>query len=373
MMSLKKRILFVGHLPPPIHGVAVINEWIKNSAAINETFDVRFINLSFSDSVSSLRKFNLAKIFKIPTTLFKIVRTQFAFKPNVIIYNNSPEGIGFWRDCAFSLTIKAFKGRKTALVFYSHGKDYLDHSIQSFRYRLAARAMFRNTEIISLSSKLSEEYRFFPFKKIHILNNGIPDNSAPYINTHPKDVSFLFLSNFFFVKGILDFIEALHLLKQRKPDVKFTFALVGYDFDVTAKALTEMMKEKGLAEHLITIGPRLKEAKYKIIDQSKVLVLPTHYDIFPLVILEAFSFGVPVISTQVGGISEMIDDGVNGFCLPAGDIEKLYSSMYHFLNHPDDAATFGVQARKKFLQQYRFDIFEQNFNACMNSILLGNR
>ncbi len=369
---MKKRILFIGHLPPPVHGVAVINEWICNSRVINDRFDIHFINLSFSDKVSSLRKFNAGKIFKLPATLFKIIGARFSFCPDLIIYNNSPKGIGFWRDWVFSIVIKFVKQSRTTLLFYSHGKGYAEHSRNSMAYRMAANSMFRNTEFVSLSRKLSEECDSFPIRKVHVLNNGIPDNSGPYANA-TKKVSFLFLSSFFVTKGILDFIEALHLLKQKRPGAEFTFALVGYDFDVTETDLRKLLNEKGLTDHLLTLGPKLNEAKFEIISQSGVLVHPTHDDAFPLVILEAFSFGLPVISTQVGGISEMIDDGTNGFCFASGDIQKTCESMTHFLDHPDDILAFGQQARKKFLEKYRFDVFEQNFIACIESILVRSR
>ncbi|MFM7431470.1 MAG: glycosyltransferase family 4 protein [Flammeovirgaceae bacterium] len=365
---MRKRILYVGHFPPPIHGVAVINEWIKSSQKINGYFDLTFINISLSKDVTSLRKFSFSKLFNVFATLIRVVRQTYFSKYNLIVYNNAPLGIAFWRDSFYSIAIKIAKPSKTELVFYVHGKGFKEYSLNSAAYRFFARKMFQNTSVVCLSQLLAKEYEYFQIKRISILPNGIPSEVKTRKETVNQHTTFLFLSNFFKSKGILDFVEAVISLNEKQPRSEFRFKIVGYDFDVSKEEIILMLESKNIRNRLDFIGPLMGSSKQEAILNSNVLVLPTYNDCFPLVILEAFSYGTPVISTQVGAIPEIIDNGLSGFCLPPGERGELIKSMEFFLENPEQIKFFGIEAQKKFLTHYQFAVFEQHFIEVFDSL-----
>jgi glycosyltransferase involved in cell wall biosynthesis len=83
-----------------------------------------------------------------------------------------------------------------------------------------------------------------------------------------------------------------------------------------------------------------------------MLVMPTTADLAPWVFIEAMATGCPVIGTNVGAISEIIDDGVTGFVIPVGDAEALNVRMHHLLDHPNIAREMGRQGRLKVEREF---------------------
>jgi len=95
---------------------------------------------------------------------------------------------------------------------------------------------------------------------------------------------------------------------------------------------------------------------------SDIFVFPTYYktEAFPLVILEAMQFGLPVISTFEAAIPSIIDDGVTGFLVTSRHPELLAKKIEILINDPGLAKKMGEAGREKFLKKYSMDIFEQN-------------
>ena len=96
-------------------------------------------------------------------------------------------------------------------------------------------------------------------------------------------------------------------------------------------------------------GPELNS----IISNSRFVVVPSEwYDNSPLVIYESFSMGKPVIGSDIGGISELIDHGKNGLLFEAGNANDLAESIQMLLNGSDLIQQFGVNARQKAEREF---------------------
>lgn len=96
------------------------------------------------------------------------------------------------------------------------------------------------------------------------------------------------------------------------------------------------------------------EALQIAILKSKAIIMPSEwYENAPLSILEAFAYGKPVIGSRIGGIPEMIDDGVNGFLFEPGNVDDLRNKMELLLSLPDERiAEMGRSAREKVEREY---------------------
>lgn len=368
--TVKPRIVFFGHLPPPIHGVAMVNSWIQGSTVIHSHFDIRFVNISFSDDLRDIGKSSFKKIGRIMSLGTRIIRTLVKEKPTLVIFNCSPLGFAFYRDVTFSILIRLFS--KRPIVFYVHGKGFADQSETSIIYRRLSKIMFNKNYVIGLSDSLQKDMRHNAIIHYYSLNNGLPAASVLPLDNSSRPVTFLFLSNFIRSKGILDFVEALIRLKKNSP-LPFRFVLLGNEYDVTKQALLDKIQSGGIAGELLNISSAYDIEKEKwLAERCDVLVLPSHNDAYPLVILEAFRAGLPVISTIQGAIPEIVKEEYSGYLLPSGDIIGIVDRMERFLSQPDLLRQMKVHAKQEFELRFTLSIFENHFIEIIDDILKRN-
>jgi glycosyltransferase involved in cell wall biosynthesis len=90
---------------------------------------------------------------------------------------------------------------------------------------------------------------------------------------------------------------------------------------------------------------------------SDVFVLPTHQDLLPTVVAEAMGSGLPVVASDVGGLRDMVDDGVTGYLYPAGDVPALTRNCLGLLEDGQRRAALGGEGRRA--AEEKFDIRKQ--------------
>ena len=107
------------------------------------------------------------------------------------------------------------------------------------------------------------------------------------------------------------------------------------------------------------------------ISGAKVIIMPSEwYENAPLSILEAFAYGKPVIGARIGGVPEMIDEGVNGFLFEPGNVADLRDKWAIFLNLPDEkAGSMGLNARKKVENEYSAESHYEQLMAAYRKAL----
>ena len=117
------------------------------------------------------------------------------------------------------------------------------------------------------------------------------------------------------------------------------------------------------------VGSKFDTEKEKIYLESEIFVFPTQYDVWGLVLLEAMRAGLPVISTYVGAIPEIVDDGITGFLVEKQNPVALAEKMEILIKDKDLRDKMGQAGRKKFLEKYTLDIFEQNLKNVFDEVL----
>jgi len=151
------------------------------------------------------------------------------------------------------------------------------------------------------------------------------------------------------MKGLEYLIEAASRWKVRHPEIKTV--IVGDVAFENEKPYKEQLQRKiaaaGLEGAVFMLG--LRRDVPDLLRQSDLLVLPSVYDIFPTVILEAMSAGLPVVATDVGGVPEMVREG-SGRLVPAEDAEALAEAVVATL--ASDCESMGRRAREVFLREF---------------------
>jgi glycosyltransferase involved in cell wall biosynthesis len=361
----KKKILFMIQIPPPVHGAALRNLSLYESKLLHDNFNIRLAPLAFADSIYSIGKFSLKKLFKSFQYAFKLIGTLFSFKPDVAYFTITPSGGAFFRDCLFAFILKIFRVR---IIYHLRGLGVKQGFQKNIFSKLFYRFAFRNTHVICLGAVQIDDIKGLPYKKYYIVPNGIKTEIDPLSEPTNKNGKphLLFLSNFIKTKGVFEFLEALKGLKQQR--LNFEALFVGEDYDITAEKIKEQVEKYGLSDNVKVLGPLYRSEKFKAILECDIFVLPTYFELFPGVVLEAMQCGKAIITTRTGAIPEIIDTGVNGILVEPGNIEQLTEKIKYLIEHPGQVRTFGKKAKEKFNNQYTLNIFEERMRSVFNEI-----
>lgn len=226
-------------------------------------------------------------------------------------------------------------------------------AIQIFLYRLALPKLDKLIFLNSDDPKdLIKKYTI-PVKEIQILGGiGLNLLDYPYspIMQVKQPIRFLFIGRLLREKGIHEFISAAKIVKNRYSNVVFT--VLGAIDKNNSGALSQEQLDNYIQSGLIEYPGHVSNVVEWIIN-SHVFVLPSYYrEGVPRSTQEAMAVGRPVITTDVPGCRETVENGMNGFLIPKWDSETLAEKMIYFIQNPEQIAMMGEKsyeiAKEKF-------------------------
>lgn len=172
-------------------------------------------------------------------------------------------------------------------------------------------------------------------------------------------MEFLYLGNLIPNKGVLVLLDACRLLADK--DKSFRCHIVGAGSkELSVEDCRSLVESLNLVDLVEVHGPLYGEEKEKMWKQCDVFVFPTFYhnECFPLVILEAMQHSLPVISTPVGAIPDMVIDGETGMLVSVNDAQALAVAMSKIMEKTHEAYDLGTNARLQFTENYTVEQFE---------------
>lgn len=368
---VKNRIFFCLHLPPPIHGAAVIGDYIKSSDLINQSFDCTYINLSTSQSVREIGKSSISKWIRYFNILARVIYQVLIKRPDLVYITLNSHGMGLIKDAGIVMICR-FIGLPH--VFHFHNKGVKKFS-ETRAGKLLYPFVFKKAQVILLSPLLYSDFQdFVSFSKVQFCSNGIPEmgfSPKSKWKSNEQSVRLLFLSNLVKNKGIYDLLEACRLLSEF--GVIYNLTLAGGEGDLSLEELNEVISHYGLESSIKYIGKVHGGLKKLILEEADIFVLPTHEDCFPLVLLEALQASLPIVTTYEGAIPEIVEQDVNGLIVPAKNPELLAKAIFKLCKNPDMRSEFGIAGRLKFDQKYTLEKFENRFLQVIDKVLFTNR
>ena len=361
---VKKRILAILSTPPPVHGSALMNNYVFKSNLLREAFCMDYIHYNFVKKVSEIGDFNFKKIIKFFRYFFLVFYKLLFNKPDLVYFPIVPYGSSFYRDSILVLLIKIFK---IPLVYHLHGKGAIKH------YSKAKKIydfVYKNVNIICLSKSLTDDVSFAN-GHIHIIPNGIEQKIYQSKKNYNEKANLLYLSNFVKEKGVLQLLSAVVLIKSKGVS-DFKLNLVGgFTKEIDREFIENFISSYNLEENVIIRGPLYNKDKEDVLKESDIFCFPTYYknEAFPLVNLEAMQFSLPVISSSEGGIPDLVVDGYNGFLVDPFDTEKLANSIISLITDKQLRISMSKNSFKRFSENYTLKIFEKNLLKTFSYIL----
>jgi glycosyltransferase involved in cell wall biosynthesis len=238
----------------------------------------------------------------------------------------------------------------------------LRHRLRLFYDARLAAPLVREASCLIVQSR--EEERLlkengFPLPRVALIPPGYspmraPDPGTTFARTFGIPGPFvLFVGRLASNKGLLPLLEGFRPLSQHDPTV--TLVVIGADGGMRA-AIERRIGELGLGSRVRLVGyvedERLVSAAFQ---EARVFVLPSEYEAFGLVLLEALAHGTPVIASRVGGIPEFIEDGKAGRLIPPEDAAAVTSALLEIWSDPDLGERWGRYGREITVPKYTWD------------------
>lgn len=345
----KKRILFLMHMPPPVHGAAVMGGIVRDCESMREQFDCRYINYSVSRSMEEINHFSCRKILVVAGLLWKVFRETILFRPDIVYLTPSFRPLGFRKD---RMVVRFLKYRGCRVVLHLHNKG-VSAQAGNPGYGRKFRSFFAGTKVILLSGRLFPDIaRFVDRSDVFLCPNGI--DPVPERQTRREDSGspvLLFMSSSMDGKGADDLLEACGILSAR--GVPFRCRIVGPRPPVSSSIA--LMQKGG---QIVFDGPLYGKDKAEAYRKADVFVHPTREDCFPLVILEAMSAGLPVVASAEGGIPDEVVDGETGLLSRKGDAADLARCLEMLLTDPALRLKMGEAGRERYESRFTKERFE---------------
>lgn len=297
--------------------------------------------------------------FRKLTAFFKAY-IQFGYwmlfhKEITIVHVHGASDASFWRKRIFINIAKLFDKK---VIFHCHGAEFKQFSTQ--HKEAVSKTLNKCDCIIALSEswKLWFE-KFFNHKNVVVVKNVI---NKPHRNKirHNKFV-LLFLGRLGERKGIYDLLDVIIV---HKIEFKDRLELIlGGDGDIDK--VSEIIRKNGLNDIVKYQGWVNTKEKIKLLNYADAYVLPSYNEGSPISILEAMSYSLPIISTNIGGIPEIVVQGQNGFIMNPGDKKSLYNAINKLMNEPNLCETMGYSSIAKvqehmpqYVEQKLFEIYQ---------------
>lgn len=190
--------------------------------------------------------------------------------------------------------------------------------------------------------------------KVSIVINGVPGPANPPVRRIAVDGvrRVLFVGRLCEPKGVSDLLKALAKARLDREKVEVTFAgngdIAGYQ---------QMARDLGIDSFVHFPGWCTQEQVDDLMQRSDMLVLPSHDEVLPLVVLEALANGVAVVCTPVGELPMLLSDRENAHFVPAGDVDQLATTLSALLNDDELLLELGRNGRELYEQQFSLSRF----------------
>jgi glycosyltransferase involved in cell wall biosynthesis/peptidoglycan/xylan/chitin deacetylase (PgdA/CDA1 family) len=352
-------VLMVGmHLTRTRGGITTLARQILDSS-LSASYDVRYIP-SQAEDLGPLRKLLLAAV-----AYARFIVASLFDRP-ALAYVHVGSNASLYRESLFILLARLMR---LPVLAHFHAGDIDEYlACQPATGKLFIRkALAASDRLIAVSRRSAAQLMALgdPLD-IVILPNAIDTGVfQPRRSEHDDgSIGLLFIGATGKLKGERDLVHALARLE---PDAARTIraSFLGYG----AENLRPLCEEAGITSMIGHLGPVSMADRLRFFERADIFVLPTYAEAMPVSVIEAMAAGLAIVTTPVGGIPELIDDGENGVLFPAGDVNALAACIAGLVDNAERRRELGRRARDKVLREMDIDQYTARLIGTIGSTI----
>jgi glycosyltransferase involved in cell wall biosynthesis len=287
-----------------------------------------------------------AKLIRLLTSPFVLAARIIKLRPQVVHINSALDHKAFWRDCVYLVVCKLFGAR---VVFQLHGGSIELLCVNRIVRKIVRFAFSLPDAVVLLASVELQQFakEIGMRERISVIPNAVDVSEyGPAERPHSGQIRHLgFLARLIRSKGVFESIQAVNILRREQNfgDIELRIAGSGPEFE----ALERHIREQGLDKWVKLIGPIYGRAKVDFLRQIDVLLFPTyHLEGLPYSILESLAAGAPIITTRVGGIPDVVADGVHGILIDSHAPSKIVRALHDLAESPQKLREMSKDCRE---------------------------
>lgn len=372
--ALSYTVIVVGPTPPPYHGVSVATDLILTGL---ESRARKVLHIETKRPLAVGGRVRWAAVRRDTTVILLLAKYLANQRPDIVYMPISQTRLGLMRD-AVLIAVARMYGAK--VVVHLHGSSFrrlYERSPGLLRAIIRSALRSVSGSVVLGHSTRSEFAGLVPEGTIYVVPNGAVDpgvyrqkltsRQAENGSVSRPPLQVVYLSNLMRAKGYLDLLSAA--VECRRRGVPIKVRLAGDWVDDSRMIALQMVHRERIDHDVEFVGVVTGPDKWHLLAKSDVFVLPSYDEGQPVSIIEAMAAGLPVISTPVGCIGEMVRDGVNGYLVRPGNPTILADRLQSMYEHPNLVDSMGCQSRQMFESDFAADKMIARLDCVLRSVL----
>lgn len=286
-----------------------------------------------------------------------------------LVHIHVASGVSFWRKAIFASLAYGFR---RPVILHLHSGNFVRFSAERSRigrrvivevFRRAHRVVILSDSWLGRLPGILEDARC-----VVIENPVVPPQPWSAIGREQSPVCFVFLGRLEPSKGAYDLLQAFAKVAAIYPDVKLVMGGVG-----NMAYCEELCERLHIRSKVSFPGWVVGDEKARLLREAHAFVLPSHIEGMPISMLEAMSFGLPMVMCPVGSIPEVVKSDEEAIFVAPGDVDALADAMTRLATDPALRDAMGARNREKFACRFSADVIATRVEAMYQEIMSEKR
>lgn len=370
-MSTSQKVMLVGHHTPVIHGQSIqyvqLLEWSKSW----EDIDIIQLNTVYAEARNELSGYSFGKVVRMWSYLIQMCWVALKMKPEVIVLSPAFQMGPFLKDSFFILAAKYIC--RTKVIGWVHmdpsRMDY-DNKPKWFQ-RYVSWTVSKIDLMVSCAPSLAKGWPdFLKAVPVKSVCNGISDEAGFFQRTRSADecVKIGFLSAMDSEKGWRELFNVALKMCKANEGVEFHFYGDAGSGE-SEEDIKNVFLENPYEDRIVWHGGTWGEGKIRAYQEMDLYCFPSHTEAFPLSVLEAMSFSLPIVSTDVGAVKDAVIQDQGGWFCEKKNEESLRNALENALRYKDNWLGLGRFNRARFETNFSSQMFSDKWHDVFHEVM----
>jgi glycosyltransferase involved in cell wall biosynthesis len=344
-------VLVVAAAAPALGGIPTFAQLLTDSPHVRAVARTRLLNTT-RVAVREAGTLSAANVAHAVTDVVRVLR---AGRHVDVVHVHAAPGRTYPLLRMLALCAAA-RASGAGVICHVHSARINGGSPEGFSPGRVYRHLLRRLAFVDLVLTVSDTgtrvlQRLVPGTRVETLDNAVDVAAFGLARPDRDPAVLLFVGTLSVRKGLLDLFAAASRLRSRVAG--WRLVVVGGPAEVGEREAGQVRaaaEAAGMADALV--GEERDRALRDRLAAASALVLPSHWEGQPMVLLEAMASGLPVVATRVGAVPDVVRDGVDGLLVDAGDVTALAAAMERVVTSPELRRRWGAAAHARALERH---------------------